>query len=110
MAQLRRPARRQAFAPGSPRVGTSPEQLFAAGRSAWFEGPIALAAHRKKIELPADVAIGAELDLRLPDGEYLLSTRLNVSIPGLERSVAQGLVEDSEGICPCSKAQAATSM
>ena len=29
---------------------------------------------------------------------------LNVSIPGIERSIAQGLVEDAEGICLYSKA------
>jgi osmotically inducible protein OsmC len=90
--------------PGSPRIGTNPEQLFAAGWSACFEGAIALAAQRKKIKLPADLAIDAEVDLHLDDGAYFLSARLNVSIPGVERSIAQGLVEDAEGICPYSKA------
>ena len=90
--------------PGSPRIGTNPEQLFAAGWSACFEGAIALAAHKKKIKLPADVAIDAEVDLHLDDGAYFLSARLNISIPGVERSIAQGLVEDAEGICPYSKA------
>jgi Ohr subfamily peroxiredoxin len=90
--------------PGSPRVGTNPEQLFAAGWSACFEGAIALVAHKKKIKLPADVAIDAEVDLHLQDGEYFLSARLNISIPGIERSIAQGLVADAKGICPYSKA------
>ena len=90
--------------PGSPRPGTNPEQLFAAGWSACFEGALALAAHRKKIKLPADVAIDAEVDLHLDDGEYFLSARLNIAIPGIDRSVAQGLVEDAEKICPYSKA------
>ena len=39
--------------PGSKRPGTNPEQMFAAGWSACFEGAIALAAHRKKIKLLA---------------------------------------------------------
>ena len=90
--------------PGSPRPGTNPEQLFAAGWSACFEGALALAALRKKIKLPADTAIDAEVNLHLDDGEYFLSARLNVSIPGVERSVAQGLVDDAQGICPYSKA------
>src|SRR5262245_41230586 len=90
--------------PGSARIGTNPEQLFAAGWSACFEGAIALVARRKKIKLPADVAIDAEVDLHLDNGEYFLSTRLNVSIPGIERSVAQGLVDDAKGVCPYSKA------
>jgi len=90
--------------PGSARIGTNPEQLFAAGWSACFEGAIAVAAQRKKIKLPPDVAIDAEVDLHLDDGAYFLSARLNVSIPGIERSIAEGLVEDAEGICPYSKA------
>ena len=90
--------------PGSARIGTNPEQLFAASWSACFESAIAHAARRRQIKLPADVAIDAEVDLRLDRGEYFLSARLNVSIPGIERSVAQGLVEDAEGICPYSRA------
>jgi osmotically inducible protein OsmC len=90
--------------PGSPRIGTNPEQLFAAGWSACFEGALGVAAQRKKIKLPADVAIDAEVDLHLDNGEYFLSARLNVSIPGIERSIAQGLVDDATGICPYSKA------
>ena len=63
-----------------------------------------LAAQRKKIKLPTDVAIDAEVDLHLDNGEYFLSARLNVSIPGIERGIAQSLVEDAELICPYSKA------
>jgi lipoyl-dependent peroxiredoxin len=89
--------------PGSSRPGTNPEQLFAAGWSACFEGALGVAALKKKIKL-TDVAIDAEVDLHLDRGEYFLSARLNVSIPGVERSIAQGLVEDASRICPYSKA------
>src|SRR5262245_8386408 len=65
----------QLSVPGSPRIGTNPEQLFAAGWSACFEGALALAAHRKKIKLPAELAIDAEIDLHLDDGEYFLGAR-----------------------------------
>ena len=90
--------------PGSARIGTNPEQLFAAGWSACFASAIALAAHRQRIKLPADMAVDAEVDLHLDGGECFLIARLNVSIPGIERSVARGLVEDAEGTCPYSKA------
>jgi lipoyl-dependent peroxiredoxin len=90
--------------PGSPRPGTNPEQLFAAGWSACFEGAIAVAARRKKIPLPDKVAIDAEVNLHLDGDDYFLSARLKVAIPGVERGIAQGLVEDAEGICPYSKA------
>jgi Ohr subfamily peroxiredoxin len=90
--------------PGSARIGTNPEQLFAAGWSACFESAIALAAHKMKITLPADLAIDAEVDLNLADGGYVLRARLNVSLPGVERDVAQALVDEAHQICPYSKA------
>ena len=91
-------------APGSKGVGTNPEQLFAAGWSACFESAIAHAARGRKIALPADPVIDAEVDLRLGEGGYSLSARLVVSIPGLERSVVQSLVDEAHQICPYSKA------
>jgi osmotically inducible protein OsmC len=90
--------------PGSARIGTNPEQLFAAGWSACFESALALAARKRKITLPADVAIDAEVDLNLADSGYFLRTRLNVSLPGVEREVAQVLVDEAHQICPYSKA------
>jgi osmotically inducible protein OsmC len=78
--------------PGSARIGTNPEQLFAAGWSACFGNAIALAARQKKITLPADVAIDAEVDLGTAHGAYGLAARLNVSLPGMERQAAQALV------------------
>jgi lipoyl-dependent peroxiredoxin len=35
---------------------------------------------------------------------YLLRARLNVSLPGLDRAVAQALVDAAHQICPYSKA------
>lgn len=90
--------------PGSTRIGTNPEQLFAAGWSACFESAIGLAARKRKIALPADLAIDAEVDLKRADGAYVLGTRLNVSLPGVARDVAQALVEEAHQICPYSKA------
>jgi len=90
--------------PGSARIGTNPEQLLAAGWSACFESAIGLAARKMKIALPADLAIDAEVDLNLADGGYFLRTRLNVSLPGIEREVAQALVDEAHQICPYSKA------
>ena len=50
--------------PGGAGTGTNPEQLFAAGWSACFEGAMAIAAKLKGMALPADLAIDAEVDLR----------------------------------------------
>jgi len=90
--------------PGTPGTGTNPEQLFAAGWSACFLSAIKIAAGKKKIALPADAAIDAEVDLGTTHGTYVLRARLNVSLPGLEREVAQALVVAAEQLCPYSNA------
>jgi lipoyl-dependent peroxiredoxin len=89
--------------PGSPRIGTNPEQLFAAGWSACFESAIGHAARKRKMTL-SELTIDAEVDLHLADDEYFLSARFNVSLPGLDRDIAKSLVGEAEQICPYSKA------
>jgi Ohr subfamily peroxiredoxin len=89
--------------PGSTRIGANPEQLFAAGWSACFEGAMGLAARKRKIALPADLAIDAEVDLCIAEGAYFLQARLDVSLPGVEREVAQALVDEAHQTCPYSK-------
>jgi Ohr subfamily peroxiredoxin len=90
--------------PGTTGSGTNPEQLFAAGWSACFIGAMGLAAAKMKVALPPDRAVDAEVDLGTTDGAYLLRARLNVSLPGLEREVAQALVDAAHQTCPYSKA------
>ncbi|KAH0443747.1 organic hydroperoxide resistance protein [Paraburkholderia fungorum] len=90
--------------PGSAGKGTNPEQLFAAGWSACFIGAIGLAASAMKVRLPANLAVDAEVDLGVTDGAYFLQARLNVSVPGLDREVAQALVDAAHRTCPYSKA------
>ena len=90
--------------PGSGKPGTNPEQLFAIGWSACFMGAMGLAAAQRKIRLPADAAVDAEVDLGLTDSAYSLRARLNVHIPGLERELATALVHEAHQTCPYSKA------
>jgi osmotically inducible protein OsmC len=89
--------------PGSAGQGTNPEQLFAAGWSACFIGAMGLAAGQMKVKLPADLSVDAEVDLGTNDSGYLLQARLNVSLPGLERAIAQALVDAAHQTCPYSK-------
>ena len=90
--------------PGGPGNGTNPEQLFAAGWSACFEGALGLAAGKRQIALPKDMAIDAEVDLCSDDSGYFLQARLNVSLPGLQPKVAQALADAAHQLCPYSKA------
>ena len=90
--------------PGTNGIGTNPEQLFAAGWSACFEGAMGIAASKARITLPEDTAIDAEIDLCLDKGGFFLQARLNVSLPGLDREAALELIHAAENICPYSKA------
>ena len=90
--------------PGASGSGTNPEQLFAAGWSACFEGAIAIAARKLKVDLDVEPIIDAEVDLNLADGAYHLGARLLVSLPGIGRDLAQSLIEEAHRTCPYSKA------
>jgi len=90
--------------PGTPGTGTNPEQLFAVGWSACFLSAIKIVAARKKVKLPAELAVDAEVDLGTTGGGYLLQARLNVNLPGIKREVAQALVDGAHQECPYSKA------
>jgi osmotically inducible protein OsmC len=90
--------------PGTPGTGTNPEQLLAAGWSSCFLTNIKIAGGKIKVRVPAEAAIDAEVDLCSGDDGFFLQARLNVSLPGLEREVAQGLVDVAHQMCPYSKA------
>ena len=89
---------------GAPGSGINPEQLFAAGWSACFISAMKIAAGKMKVDLPADLAIDAEVDVGTTHDAYGLAARLNVSLPGMEREVAERLVETTDQLCPYSNA------
>jgi osmotically inducible protein OsmC len=90
--------------PGSCGAGTNPEQLFAAGWSACFEGTMGIAARKMQITLPPGTAIDAEVDLCNTDGAFHLHARFTVSLPGLKHQLAQAIVDAAHQTCPYSKA------
>lgn len=92
--------------PGGAGTGTNPEQLFAAGWSACFEGAMAIAAKRMNVALPADPVIDAEVELCAGDNGYFLRARLNIGLPGVDSEAARTLVEAAHQTCPYSKAVA----
>jgi osmotically inducible protein OsmC len=90
--------------PGGPGNGTNPEQLFAVGWSACFTSAIKHVAASMKVKLPQDFAVDPEVDLCTGSDGYFLQVRLNVSLPGLEREVAQSILVGAHQTCPYSKA------
>jgi len=90
---------------GGPGGGTNPEELFAVGYAACFEGALGVVARRAKAD-PGDVAIDSEVSLS-PDGKggFLLSAALNVTLPGIaEQDTAVELVRAAHQVCPYSNA------
>src|SRR6202047_3276714 len=87
----------QFSAPGVPGTGTNPEQLFAAGWSACFISAMGVVANKMKVKLPVDATVDTEIDLCNSGDVYFLRARLNVSLPGLEREVAQAIVNPTHG-------------
>jgi Ohr subfamily peroxiredoxin len=90
--------------PGAPGEGTNPEQLFAAGWSACFEGAMAIAAKAKGVTLPADAAIDAEVQLRHGKDGFTLAAHLQVTLPGLAEDIARTIIDAAHHTCPYSKA------
>jgi osmotically inducible protein OsmC len=83
---------------------TNPEQLFAAGYSACFMGALKHVASMKKIAVPADASIDAEVDIGpIPQG-FGIAARLAINLPGMDRAVAQDLVNTAHQVCPYSNA------
>ncbi|KFN43662.1 organic hydroperoxide resistance protein [Arenimonas oryziterrae] len=84
--------------------GTNPEQLFAAGYSACFIGAMKVVAGRTKVALPADTAITALVGIGPIPAGFGIEVELQVSLPGLDRAVAEQLVHAAHGVCPYSNA------
>jgi len=85
--------------------GTNPEQLFAVGYAACFEGALGVVARRAKAE-PGDVAIDSEVTLTPnSSGGFLLGVTLNVTLPGIkDPATAAELVRGAHEVCPYSNA------
>jgi len=84
--------------------GTNPEQLFAAGYSACFLGALKFVASKEKVALPADTSIEGTVGIgAIPTG-FGIEVALKISLPGLEKSAADALVEKAHIVCPYSNA------
>ena len=89
---------------GGPGDGTNPEQLFAAGYAACFHGALSLIAARAAISIPgASVDVTVDFGRDPMDGLVVLTARMRVHLPGIERIVAEELIRNAERFCPYTK-------
>ena len=86
--------------------GNNPEQLFAAGYSACFLGAVKFVAGQKKVKVAEDSTVTATVGIGPRDDGtgFGLDVELAVTLPGLERDVAQAIVDQAHIVCPYSHA------
>lgn len=90
--------------PGAVGAGTNPEQLFGAGWSACFIGAMQHNAAARKVALPKDTAVDAQIELLMGEAGFRLRARLAVSLPGVDPEAAREIIEAAHETCPYSKA------
>ncbi|TCG04407.1 organic hydroperoxide resistance protein [Paraburkholderia steynii] len=90
---------------GNGAQGTNPEQLFAAGYSACFLSAMKFVAGQRKQAVPAETTVMADVGVGPNDkGGFALDIELRVSLPGLDATAAQELVNAAHQVCPYSNA------
>jgi lipoyl-dependent peroxiredoxin len=90
---------------GEAGAGTNPEQLFAVGFAACFEGALGVIARRERAEA-GDVSIDSKVSL-LPTEErgFKLAVQLDVSLPSVsDVEEAKRIVAAAHQVCPYSNA------
>ena len=85
--------------------GTNPEQLFAVGYAACFEGALGVVGRREKVDLGA-VSIDSEVSLITTENRgFNVAVGLDVSLPGIsDAEQAVSLVAAAHEVCPYSNA------
>jgi osmotically inducible protein OsmC len=85
--------------------GTNPEQLFAVGYAACFEGALGTAGRRRKVEI-GDVSIDSRVSLVARENRsFGLDVALDVTLPGIDDPAeAAAIVAAAHLICPYSNA------
>ena len=90
---------------GGPGGGTNPEELFAVGYAACFEGALATVARRRRLDA-GDATIDSTVSL-FPTGTggFEIAVTLDVALPSVDdRETAAELVRDAHQVCPYSNA------
>jgi osmotically inducible protein OsmC len=89
----------------NPEHGTNPEQLFAVGYAACFEGALAAVGRRQKLEL-GDVGIDSSVSLITTENRgYNVAVKLDVSLPDIgDAEQAKQIVAAAHEVCPYSNA------
>lgn len=83
---------------------TNPEQLFATGYAACYLGALRFVAGQEKVKVPDDADVRASVGIGRIPGGFGLEVALHVTLPGIDRAVAEDIVGKAHRVCPYSNA------
>ncbi|MCX4693496.1 organic hydroperoxide resistance protein [Streptomyces sp. NPDC048255] len=88
---------------GGSGAGTNPEQLFAAGYSACFQGALGVVAKNENADISGST-VTAEVGIGKNDEGFGLIVKISAVIPNVDAATAKDLIEKAHQVCPYSKA------
>lgn len=88
---------------GGSGAGTNPEQLFAAGYSACFQGALGVVARQGNADISGST-VTAEVGIGRNDEGFGIIVKIFAAIPNVDAATARELVEKAHQVCPYSKA------
>ncbi|WP_405531434.1 organic hydroperoxide resistance protein [Streptomyces avidinii] len=88
---------------GGSGAGTNPEQLFAAGYSACFQGALGVVAKNVNADI-SGATVTAEVGIGKNDEGFGLIVKISAVIPNVDTATAKELIEKAHEVCPYSKA------
>ncbi|MEU9254266.1 organic hydroperoxide resistance protein [Streptomyces sp. NPDC048270] len=88
---------------GGSGAGTNPEQLFAAGYSACFQGALGVVAKNVNADISGST-VTAEVGIGKNDEGFGLIVKISAVIPNVDAATAKELIEKAHEVCPYSKA------
>ncbi|MER7912487.1 organic hydroperoxide resistance protein [Streptomyces sp. NPDC096068] len=83
--------------------GTNPEQLFAAGYSACFQGALGVVARNESADVSGST-VTAEVGIGKNDDGFGIIVKISATIPNVDAETAKSLIEKAHQVCPYSKA------
>ncbi|OON76650.1 organic hydroperoxide resistance protein [Streptomyces tsukubensis] len=89
---------------GGSGAGTNPEQLFAAGYSACFQGALGVVARKEKTDISGSRVTAKVSFGKNESGGFGLAVEIVGSIPGVDAATAKSLLEKAHQVCPYSNA------
>ncbi|MER7482298.1 organic hydroperoxide resistance protein [Streptomyces sp. NPDC126510] len=88
---------------GGSGAGTNPEQLFAAGYSACFQGALGVVARQEGADLSGST-VTTKVGLGKNGDGFGIIVEISAAIPKVDRGTARSLIEKAHEVCPYSKA------